>query len=95
MNPIKSILLFISLFPLLITIYIASLNTSKNVNLKILFWKFNQQSISTLILIGGSLGFTLSSLNLFLTSNKLPFSKQRLTTKPIGRINAKENYEDD
>ncbi len=80
----KNILLFLSLIPFLLSIYIASFNIDKKVRLKLLIWQFNEQSIATYILIGTTLGFSLSALNVYLSSAKSTFSQynfKRTTTK--------------
>ncbi len=69
MKNLKRLLLLLSLSPIIFSFYVASLNFNKVSNLKILIWESQQQRIGLLFILGSSLGFTLSSLNIVLATN--------------------------
>ena len=64
MKYLKRLLLLLSLSPIIFSFYVASLNFNKVSNFKILIWESQQQRIGLLFILGSSLGFTLSSLNI-------------------------------
>ncbi len=79
MKSIKNLLLVASLLPFLFVVYVSTLNINKNIRLKVLIWESNQQSISSLILLGSIVGFSISSLNVYLLSIKPRIIKTRVT----------------
>ena len=78
MKILKNLYLLISLSPFILVIYISSLNTNKYINFKLLVWEFQGQNISKLILLGSSLGFSLSALNIYLISARPTINKSRV-----------------
>ncbi len=94
MKSTKGILLFITLLPLISLVYVASLNLEKTTNLKILIWTFKEQRISNLMLIGGSIGFSLSALNIYISLIDTNFTKSRVSRKVVNQIHSKEKLEE-
>ena len=79
MRSVKNILLSISLLPFLFIIYLCSLNTNKQTNIKFLVWEFNEQNIASMLLLGSSFGFSLSALNAYFLSSNSRAKKTRVT----------------
>ena len=99
MKSFKNLSLAISLLPFLFIIYVSSLNTNKDIKIKLLVWEFNQQNIATILLLGSSFGFSLSALNVYLLSSQPQIIKSRVTksfpnyTESIDEDNYSENNE--
>ena len=88
---IKNILFVLVLAPIFFTFYVSIFNLNKTSNLKILIWETQQQRIGLLLALGGALGFSLSSLNIFLASREsIPNRRKVITTIENKDISSEE-----
>jgi len=95
MRQFKNIIILIFIAPFLTTLYIASLNLNKSTNLRILLWEVNEASLGTLIAIGSTLGFAISSVNILLTNSVYTNRTTRKFLNEIPEIETKSDFYED
>ncbi len=69
MKILRNTLLISSIVPIFFTFYVAALNLNRTTKIKILIWEIDQPRIGLLIALGSTVGFSVSSLNVLLSSN--------------------------
>ena len=92
MNYLRNISFIIAITPIIFTFYVSTLNINKTSKIRLLVWETAPQSVALLLVLGSSLGFSISSLNIIL-STKSTAQNQR---KVIRTIDSKQKeFEED
>ena len=93
MKIIRNSLLIASTIPLFFSFYVAAFNLNSTAKIKILIWEIDQPNIGLLIALGGTLGFSVSSLNILLGINHSIPNRRRVIKKVNDKVISNEELE--